>query len=128
LPAAFCRLTESQAWDKLNHDEHALLFNLPAPHGPLFVWLEGQLQEHGPQPWAALREGLREHAHENYALNQLAQIPEGIESDWSEVRSILDQLGRLARQTEMQDLALRASTDPTALARYRELAALQKSG
>ena len=119
-------LTESQAWDKLNHDEHALLFGLPAPHGPLFVWLDGQLQEHGPQPWAALREGLREHANENYALNQLAQIPEGIESDWSEVRSILDQLGRLARQTEMQDLALRASTDPTALARYRELAALQK--
>ncbi|MDO9277192.1 MAG: toprim domain-containing protein, partial [Polaromonas sp.] len=121
-------LTESQAWDKLSHDEHALLSGLPAPHGPLFVWLESQLHEHGPQPWAALREGLREHAHENYALNQLAQIPEGIESDWSEVRSILDQLSRLARQVEMQDLALRANTDPTALARYRELAALQKPG
>jgi DNA primase len=119
-------LTESQAWDKLNHDEHALLSGLPAPHGPLFIWLESQLHEHGPQPWAALREGLREHAHENYALNQLAQIPEGIESDWSEVRSILDQLSRLARQVEMQDLALRANTDPAALARYRELAALQK--
>ena len=121
-------LTESQAWDKLNHDEHALLSGLPAPHGPLFVWLESQLHEHGPQPWAALREGLREHAHENYALNQLAQIPEGIESDWSEVRSILDQLSRLARQAEMQDLALRANTDPVALARYRELSALQKPG
>jgi DNA primase len=121
-------LTESQAWDKLNHDEQALLSGLPAPHGPLFVWLESQLHEHGPQPWAALREGLREHAHEHYALNQLAQIPEGIESDWSEVRSILAQLSRLARQTEMQDLALRASTDPAALARYRELAALQKPG
>jgi len=119
-------LTESQAWDKLSHEEHSLLSGLPAPHGPLFVWLEGQLHEHGPQPWAALREGLREHAHENYALNQLAQIPEGIESDWTEVRSILDQLSRLARQIEMQDLALRANTDPLALARYRELAALQK--
>jgi DNA primase len=121
-------LTEPQAWDKLNHDEHTLLSGLPAPHGPLFVWLEGQLHEHGPQPWAALREGLREHAHEHYALNQLAQIPEGIESDWSEVRGILDQLSRLARQTEMQELALRASTDPAALARYRELSALQKTG
>jgi len=119
-------LTESQAWDKLSHDEHSLLSGLPAPHGPLFVWLEGQLHEHGPQPWAALREGLREHPHENYALNQLAQIPEGIESDWTEVRNILDQLSRLARQIEMQDLALRAHTDPLALARYRELAALQK--
>ena len=121
-------LTESHAWDKLNHDEQALLSGLPAPHGPLFVWLESQLHEHGPQPWAALREGLREQAHEHYALNQLAQIPEGIESDWSEVRSILDQLSRLARQAEMQDLALRATTDPAALARYRELSALQKPG
>ena len=119
-------LTESHAWDKLSHEEHALLSGLPAPHGPLFVWLESQLHEHGSQPWAALREGLREHVHENYAISQLAQIPEGIESDWSEMRNILDQLSRLARQNEMQDLALRANTDPAALARYRELAALQK--
>jgi DNA primase len=120
-------LTEPQAWDKLSHEEHALLSALPAPHGPLFVWIEGQLSEHGPQPWAALREGLREHPHESYALSQLAQIPEGIESDWTEVRSILAQLSRLARQSEMQELALRAGSDPAALARYRELAEQQKS-
>jgi len=120
-------LTEPQAWDKLSPDEHALLSGLPAPHGPLFVWLESQLHEHGPQPWAALREGLREHAHENYAVSQLAQIPEGIESDWDEVRSILTQLSRVARDAEMQDLALRAPGDPAAMARYRELAAQQKS-
>ena len=120
-------LTEPQAWDKLSPDEHALLSGLPAPHGPLFVWLESQLHEHGPQPWAALREGLREHAHENYAVNQLAQIPEGIESDWDEVRSILMQLSRVARDAEMQDLATRAPGDPAAMARYRELAAQQKT-
>ena len=119
-------LTEPQAWDKLSPDEHALLSGLPAPHGPLFVWLESQLHEHGPQPWAALREGLREHSHENYAVSQLAQIPEGIESDWDEVRSILTQLSRVARDAEMQDLALRAPGDPAAMARYRELAAQQK--
>jgi DNA primase len=120
-------LTEPQAWDKLSPDEHALLSGLPAPHGPLFVWLESQLHEHGPQPWAALREGLREHAYENYAVSQLSQIPEGIESDWDEVRSILAQLNRVARDTEMQDLALRAPGDPAAMARYRELAAQQKN-
>jgi len=119
-------LTEPQAWDKLSAHAQALLSSLPAPHGPLFVWLEGQLHEHGPQPWAALREGLREHAHESYAVSQLAQIPEGIESDWDEVRNILEQLSRAARDAEMQDLALRAPGDPTAMARYRELAALQK--
>jgi DNA primase len=119
-------LTEPQAWDKLSPGEHALLSGLPAPHGPLFVWLESQLHEHGPQPWAALREGLREHAYENYAVSQLSQIPEGIESDWDEVRSILAQLSRVARDTEMQDLALRAPGDPAAMARYRELSAQQK--
>ena len=119
-------LTEPQAWDKFSPEEHALLSSLPEPHGPLFVWLESQLHEHGPQPWAALREGLREHSHENYAVNQLAQIPEGIESDWNEVRHILEQLSRAARDAEMQALALRAQNDPTAMARYRELSALQK--
>jgi DNA primase len=70
---------------------------------------------------------LREHAYENYAVSQLSQIPEGIESDWDEVRSILAQLNRVARDTEMQDLALRAPGDPAAMARYRELAARQKN-
>jgi DNA primase len=119
-------LTESQAWDKLSSAEHAMLCALPEPHGPLFVWLESQLHEHGPQPWAALREGLREHTHEAYALQQLAQIPEGIESDWQEVRSILAQMTRLAQQREMQELALRAATDPAALARLRELTSMLK--
>ena len=120
-------LTESQAWDKLSSQEHALLSGLPPPHGPLFVWLESQLHEHGPQPWAALREALREHPHEAHALNQLAQIPQGIESDWDEVRSILKHLGRLEQENEMRELALKAATDPAALQRFRELAALQKA-
>ncbi len=85
-------LTEPQSWDKLSGEEHVLLCELPAPHGPLFVWLESQLHEHGPQPWAALREGLREHAQEKYAVDQISEIPEGIECDWNEARAILDRL------------------------------------
>jgi DNA primase len=114
-------LTDPQCWDKLGSDEHVLLSALPAPHGPLFVWLEAQLHEHGPQPWAALREGLRGHANEQHAIMQISQIPEGIEGDWAEVRSIIDQLLKLRRQQEMQELASRAATDPQALQRYREL-------
>ena len=116
-------LTEALSWDKLSAEEHALLCGLPAPHGPLFIWLESQLHDHGPQPWAALREGLRGHAFESHATAQLAQIPEGIESDWSEVRSILNQLVRLSQQREMNELALRAATDPAALLRYKALSA-----
>ncbi|MDW5442018.1 DNA primase [Polaromonas sp. SM01] len=120
-------LTAPQSWDKLSNEEHVLLSELPAPHGPLFVWLESQLHEHGPQPWAALREGLREHPQENYAVQQLAQIPEGIEVDWNEVRSIVQQLGALKRQQMLQELAEKAATDPAAMQAYRELLARPKS-
>lgn len=120
-------LTDPQSWDKLSGEEHVLLSELPAPHGPLFVWLESQLHEHGPQPWAALREGLREHPHEKHAIDQIAQLPEGIECDWNEVRSILDQLLKLKRQQEMVDLLPRVMTDPAARQRYEELSALLKT-
>ena len=115
-------LTEPQSWDRLSSEEHLLLCALPAPHGGLFAWLESQMHEHGPQPWAALREGLRGQPHEGHAIAQIAQIPEGIEGDWNEVRRILDQLIKLDRQREMKELATRAATDPLALQRYRELA------
>jgi len=120
-------LTDSQSWEKLSGEEHVLLSELPAPHGPLFVWLEGQLHEHGPQPWAALREGLREHPQEKHAIDQISQLPEGIECDWDEVRSILDQLLKLKRQQEMVDLLPRVMTDPAARQRYEELSALLKT-
>ncbi len=119
-------LIEPQSWDRLNGEEHVLLSSLPVPHGPLFTWFESQLHEHGPQPWAALREGLRGHANETYAIAQISQIPEGIEGDWAEVRSIIDQLLKLARQQEMKELAARAGSDPEAMQRYKELA--QKTG
>ena len=114
-------LTEPQSWDRLSTEEHQLLLKLPAPHGPLFAWLESQLHEHGPQPWAVLREGLRGHAHEHHAVTQLAQMLEGVESDWGEIRGILTQLLSLQWKTELADLATRAATDPVAYQRYREL-------
>ena len=120
-------LTEPQSWDRLNGEEHMLLNALPAPHGPLFVWLESHLHEYGPQPWAALRQALRGHPFEKHAIAQLTQVHEGIESDWSEVRSILNQLTKLDRQREMSELALRMSSDSAAKKRYMMLTALLKN-
>ena len=116
-------LTEPQSWDRLSTQEHHLLLALPAPHGPLFAWLEAQLHEHGPQPWAALREALRGHAHEHHAVLQLTQMLDGVESDWGEIRGILTQLVRLKRDAEISELAARASTEPAVLERLRELMA-----
>ena len=120
-------LTEPQSWDRLSSEEHVLLNALPAPHGPLFAWLESQLHEHGPQPWAALREALREHPFEKHAITQLTQVHEGIESDWLEVRNILNQLTKLGRQREMSELAPRVTTDPAARQRYQTLMILLKN-
>ena len=120
-------LTEPGCWDRLSDEQHALLCALPAPHGPLFSWLESQIHEHGTQPWAALREGLRAHPQESYAINQLAQIPPGIEPSWEETQPLFDELMRRARQQEMDELARRAATDPQAMARFRELAAARRS-
>ena len=120
-------LTEPQAWDRLSTEEHNLLLTLPAPHGPLFAWLESQLHEHGPQPWAALREGLRGHAHEHQALAQFAEILEGVDPDWGEIRGIMAQLQQLRRDSEIANLAARAPNEPAVLERMRELLAQSRS-
>ncbi len=114
-------LTEPQSWDRLSSAEHQLLLALPGPHGPLFAWLEAQLHEHGPQPWAALREALRGHAHEHHAVLQFAELLEGVEYDWDETRRILNELLDLDLARERTELAARAATDPAALVRLREL-------
>lgn len=65
--AARLLLTNSALWEELSAEEHNLLCSLPAPHGPLFTWLDAQLHDHGPQPWGALLEGLRGHDSEELA-------------------------------------------------------------
>ena len=67
-------LTDPQSWDAPSGEEHVLLCELPVPHGPLFVWPESQLHEHGPQPWAALRSGGFGSTHEAHPVG-----PEAIE-------------------------------------------------
>ena len=120
-------LTEPQSWDRLSSEEHQLLLGLPAPHGALFAWLESQLHEHGPQAWAVLREGLRGHAHEHHAVAQFAEVLEGVDYDWGEIRRILAQLQQIRHDTEVADLIARAPNDPAVLERLRELLAQSRS-
>ena len=121
-------LTDPQSWDRLSTEEHHLLLALPAPHGPLFAWLESQLHEHGPQSWAVLREGLRGHAHEHHAVAQFAEVLEGVDYDWDETRRILAQLQQLKRDSEIAELAARAPHEPAVLERLRELLAQSRAG
>ncbi|MBX3586944.1 MAG: DNA primase [Ramlibacter sp.] len=119
-------LTDPQAWDHLSNDDHHLLSELPAPYGPLFAWIEGQSHDHGPQPWAALREALRGHEHEAFAVAEVAKVPPEIESDMAELKGILETERKLRRDEEMSRLAAAAPSDPEAYARLRALLDAEK--
>jgi DNA primase len=117
-----------EAWERLSHDEHKLLCELPAPHGALFAWLDSQHHDHGAQPWGALREALAGHQHEQFAISEMAKVPPEIESDPAELADILVKEKQLRRREEMERLAAAAPTDPEAFARYKALLEAQKPG
>jgi DNA primase len=114
------------AWERLSHDEHHLLCELPSPHGTLFAWLDSQHHDHGPQPWMALREALQGHVHEEFAVAEMAKVPPTIESDLAELADILVKEKQKRRDEEMQRLAAAATSDPEAYARYKALLEAQK--
>ncbi len=125
--AARLLLGNMAAWDRLSNEDHTLLCEQPAPHGPLFVWLESQLHEHGPLAWGALREGLREREFEDAALRFMAgpvDASDQGENDEESIRELRSLLNRMlvehlkAQETQaIED----AKADPSALVRYRDL-------
>ncbi len=122
--AARLLLGDAVAWENLTHEMHAMLCELPEPHGPLFAWLDSQLHEHGPLPWGALREALQGHDSEPLAMKLMADIqdrpPPGAESA-AELRDLLSRmLVERLKQQETEAIES-ATTDPKALERYREL-------
>ncbi|MGM9425350.1 DNA primase [Hydrogenophaga sp. MI9] len=116
-------LANAAAWDSLSADDHAMLAHMPAPHGPVFAWLEAQLHEHGAQSWAALREALRNEAFEGYACAEVEQATVAADSDaeLSELAGVMDLLRRDELMRLSQALSVQAETDPAARERLREL-------
>jgi DNA primase len=117
-------LSQSALWDLLSNEDHALLCELPAPHGPLLAWLEGQLHEHGTLPWESLRETLRTEPGEDLALRLMSgpSIPvEPVSESAPELRDLLNRM-LIDRLKQQETEAIEASkADPQALLRYREL-------
>ncbi len=122
-------LGQMAAWNELSGEEHAVLCSQPAPHGTLFSWLDAQAHEHGPQPWGALREGLRGHEGEDLALKLMsgpeihADIDPAVADTQSqqELRQLVNRM-LIDHINTQQTLAIEASkADPSALLRYREL-------
>lgn len=129
--AARLMLDQMAILDSLSAEDQRMLRQLPTPHGPLFSWLESQNHEHGPQPWAVLREGLRGTENESYALQLMAGFEFGSQTDTEEtvgeLRLLLNRM--LVEQLKIEEtLAIDAAKgDPSALARYRSLQARRRA-
>jgi DNA primase len=116
-------LANAQAWDTLSADDHSLLAHLEAPHGPVFAWLESQLHELGPQPWAALREALRGHELEAYVCAQVEQATMGADAELEvgELGGVMDLLRLDHWERESNALIAQAAVDPGAMERLKEV-------
>ena len=125
--AARLLLSHMAFLEELTHDDHDALSAQPAPHGPLFAWLEQEWHEHGPQPWAVLRESLRGQGCESLAAQLMSgphAQPEGdLQEIRRELRGVLNRMrmDRIKQQETEAVAALR--TDPTAAQRLRALQA-----
>jgi DNA primase len=119
-------LGNAELWAALASEDHSLLCELAAPHGPLFAWLEAQLHEHGPLPWQALRMEMQGRPDEDLALRLMADpavTNEPTSQSLPELRDLLNRM-LIERIKEQETQAIDASRfDPTAIARYRELQA-----
>ena len=124
--AARILLNQMELWEELSGEDHALLCELPAPHGPLFAWLEAQIHEHGALPWEAVRGDLQDpQALELvYRLMTDAGVSnESAEGSRLELRDLLNRM-LVERLKDQETQAIEAAKiDPQALLRYRELLA-----
>ncbi|TFY98530.1 DNA primase [Ramlibacter rhizophilus] len=119
-------LSDPGTWERLSGEEHHLLCELPAPHGPLFTWVDARLHEAGPVPWPALRPVLAGHEHEDYAARLMERLPEAIENDPAELANIVQREREHRRAEEMKALSQRAATDPDAYERLKQLVAASR--
>ena len=106
--AARLLLGQSHLWESLTDGNHAMLCELPMPHGGLFVWLEAQLHEHGPVNWTALRAELAGHAFETLALHLMSgptAPSEHSEEAAQELNNVLLRLSVDRIDAEMKDIA-----------------------
>jgi DNA primase len=121
--AARILLGHSQLWEALSAVDHAMLCELPEPHGALFVWLETQLHEHGPLTWSALRPEASGQPFEALALRLMAEAAAAVEPNDESALELQDVLLRLAIDridAEMQQIAA-SPPDSDVSQRYRAM-------
>jgi DNA primase len=108
-------------WHDLPADEHDLLHHLPAPHGELIAWLERDLAEHGPRPWAVVREALAVDGCLSAEALALADGDADPGATPADLRRAMDTLLVRELGARLQALIAEAATRREALSEYRQL-------
>lgn len=117
----------SSHWEGLSESQRGLLCELPAPHGEVFRWLDTQIQEHGPQPMAALLAGVGEQPQGDWVSQLVLQTPDVLDHEAKELEHLLIEIEKRDLDTVLADLATRASSDPEAYARFKALSERRKA-
>ena len=133
--AARVLLGNMALWESMGGEDHAMLCALPAPHGPLFAWLESQFHEQGALGWSTLREHMQGQPFAEDAQRWVAQdkmnavvgseaaTPPDLQEARQELRRLLNML-MVDHLQQLKNEALaqhQAGADPEALARYSSL-------
>ncbi|MBU3739298.1 MAG: toprim domain-containing protein, partial [Rhodoferax sp.] len=123
-------LNDNAAFGCMSAEEQSVLTALPSPHGTLYAWLDSQWQEHGQQPWAALREGLRGHPLENWAVELWATHESGSSdlpaTDHDQLQTLVRRLLIQRLKSQETEAIADAEHHPEALERYKELYARRR--
>lgn len=114
-------LLHSDWWERLDAGDHELLAALPAPHGPLCAWLERQIHDEGPVPWAVLEQAAQATEWADTVPRLVSENSLADELSFQELRRVVDHMWIESLKEEQKQLIERAATDAGALARWREL-------
>lgn len=97
--------------EELSHDDHVVLSAQAAPHGPLFIWLEGQLHDHGCAPWPTLAERLQDHPSATLATRIMQAAHTPAPDDQEELRAELTDLLTRMHIKHLEDQCTQAIAD-----------------